>query len=215
MGRNARDGRRGARRGRPDGQRRRRPRHHDSDQGRTAARVRSPTARTATPNRSRTAPSSLRVPTGSLRRPSRSTSCPVPTASLRVNVEHPKGVSRGAYLFHVRYRTSLLRSGGIVKDGAMMGLRWTGPTWSEGIDAARCTFALPAAPTEPRAASGRPYAAGGWSDDPESAASATDPSETTRRRIAAKQGHFSPKSAAGPTSTRSSSPVRTWRGAKR
>ena len=83
-----------------------------------------------------------------------------PDGALRVNVEHPKGVSRGAYLFHVRYRTSLLRSGGISRDGAMVRLRWTGPSWAEGIDAARCTFALTPAPTEPRIANG------GVTDDP-------------------------------------------------
>jgi hypothetical protein len=73
-----------------------------------------------------------------------------PDGALRINVDSPKGVSRGLFLFHVRYRTSLLAGDRVERDGAMLRLRWTGPAFPDGIDNARCTFVLPAAPTEPR-----------------------------------------------------------------
>jgi len=76
---------------------------------------------------------------------------PRPGGGLRVTVESPRGVSRGLFLFHVRYKKSLLAQGGVKKDGAMLRATWTGPVWPEGLDNAKCTFVLPAAPTEPRA----------------------------------------------------------------
>src|SRR5438445_930023 len=45
---------------------------------------------------------------------------PRPDGALRVNVESTRGLSRGAFLFHVRYAKSLLAQGGIRRDGAML-----------------------------------------------------------------------------------------------
>src|SRR6185295_119831 len=67
-----------------------------------------------------------------------------------VNVESPRGVSRGVFLFHVRYRKNLLSGDSIRRDGAMLKVGWTGPAWQEGLDNAKCTFVFPPAPTEPR-----------------------------------------------------------------
>jgi hypothetical protein len=75
---------------------------------------------------------------------------PRPEGGLRVTIDSPKGVRHGAFLFHVRYQKNLLASS-VRREGAMLRIGWTGPTWQEGLDTARCTFVLPAAPTEPRA----------------------------------------------------------------
>ena len=77
----------------------------------------------------------------------------VPRAAggLRVNILAPRGLSRGVFVFHVRYRRALSAGDDIRRDGAMLRVRWTGPSWPEGRDNVGCTFVLPAAPTEPRA----------------------------------------------------------------
>jgi len=73
-----------------------------------------------------------------------------PDGALRVNIESARGISRGVFLFHVRYRKNLLTGESIRREGAMLRVRFTGPAWQEGLDNARCTFTLPSAPTEPR-----------------------------------------------------------------
>jgi hypothetical protein len=73
-----------------------------------------------------------------------------PDGALRVNVESPRGISRGLFLFRIRYRTNLLVKDRVERDGAMLRVRWTGPSFPDGIDNVRCTFVFPAAPTEPR-----------------------------------------------------------------
>jgi hypothetical protein len=75
---------------------------------------------------------------------------PGPDGALRINIESPRGVSRGIFLFHVRYRKNLLAGDNVRRDGAMLRIRWAGPTWQEGLDNARCTFIVPSGPTEPR-----------------------------------------------------------------
>lgn len=72
---------------------------------------------------------------------------------LRINVTAPRGLSRGTFVFHVRYRRALLAGEDIRRDGAMLRVRWTGASWAEGRDNVRCTIVVPAAPTEPRAPS--------------------------------------------------------------
>ncbi len=76
---------------------------------------------------------------------------PRPDGALRVNIESARGVSRGVFLFHVRYRKNLLAGESVRREGAMLRVRFTGPAWPEGLDNARCTFTLPPGPTEPRA----------------------------------------------------------------
>ena len=73
-----------------------------------------------------------------------------PEGGLRVGIASPRGLSRGIFLFHVRYRRNLLAAGEIRRDGAMLRVRFVSPGWSEGRDNARCTFVLPIGPTEPR-----------------------------------------------------------------
>jgi hypothetical protein len=77
----------------------------------------------------------------------------VPRAAggLRVNITAPRGLSRGVFVFRIRYRRALLPGDDIRRDGAMLRLRWTGPSWPEGRDNVGCTFVVPSAPTEPRA----------------------------------------------------------------
>ena len=76
---------------------------------------------------------------------------PRPDGALRINIDSPRGVSRGTFLFHVRYRKNLLTGDNIRRDGAMLRLRFVGPAWQEGLDNASATFVLPPAPTEPAA----------------------------------------------------------------
>lgn len=75
-----------------------------------------------------------------------------PDGALRVSVDHPRGLRAGTYLFRVRYRTNLLATGALERDGAMLRISWSGPIWSEGIGSARTTFVLPPAPAAPRSA---------------------------------------------------------------
>jgi hypothetical protein len=63
----------------------------------------------------------------------------------------PKGLRRGLYTFHLRYRVDLVQASELVRDGAMWRLTWTSPPALEGYDAAKVILALPPAPTEPRA----------------------------------------------------------------
>jgi hypothetical protein len=73
------------------------------------------------------------------------------SGGLRVNVTAPRGLSRGTFVFHVRYRRALVAGEDVRRDGAMLRVRWTGASWAEGRDNVRCTMVVPAAPTEPRA----------------------------------------------------------------
>jgi hypothetical protein len=98
-----------------------------------------------------------------------------PDGALRVNVESSRGVSRGLYLFRVRYRTNLLGGDSLRREGAMVRLRLRGPAWQEGLDNARCTFVLPSAPSEPRVAADVTAQATGSTGDDESESGAFIP----------------------------------------
>lgn len=75
-----------------------------------------------------------------------------PDGPLRIDIDGRNGVRRGIYELKVTYDVDLLKQGGVTRDGSMLLLTWQGPTWEDdGIDNARTTFAIPAAPTEPRA----------------------------------------------------------------
>jgi hypothetical protein len=78
---------------------------------------------------------------------------PVGERVLRLTVAEPKGLPRGTYVVHVRYQVDLVKARELVTDGALWKLVWTAPVALEGFDAARVTFDLPAAATEPRALS--------------------------------------------------------------
>lgn len=75
-----------------------------------------------------------------------------PDGALRVNIEHPRGLRRGTYLFRFRYRTNLLATGALERDGALLRLDWAGPIWPDGVGNVRTTFVLPPATTAPRSA---------------------------------------------------------------
>lgn len=74
-----------------------------------------------------------------------------PDGSLRLQVDDPKGLARGTYLFKFRYRTDLVKSGALERDGTMVRLRWMGPRVPNGLDSAKTTVILPPSPTEPKA----------------------------------------------------------------
>jgi hypothetical protein len=69
-------------------------------------------------------------------------------ASLRV-VFQGKGATRGAFVVFLRY-TTRLGERAIERDGNTARVRWRGPLWDDGLESARTTFVLPAAPNEPR-----------------------------------------------------------------
>lgn len=69
---------------------------------------------------------------------------------LKVTLAPGEGIKRGAFVLFVRYETDLRAQGALVDDGATTMLRWTGPAWSDGLDATKAVFELPSAPTEPK-----------------------------------------------------------------
>lgn len=78
---------------------------------------------------------------------------PKTPGALRITIDDPKGLPRGSYVVDVAYKLDLVATKAIVRDGAMWRLAWTAPAAPEGMDGARVTFELPAAPTEPSLAS--------------------------------------------------------------
>lgn len=74
--------------------------------------------------------------------------------TLRAEVDHPKGVSRGKFVFRLGYRTRLGERGLIRPQGSMVLVRWVAPRSSDGVDSARVVFRLPPGSTAPRLAEG-------------------------------------------------------------
>jgi hypothetical protein len=70
---------------------------------------------------------------------------------LRLEIDHDKGLARGAYLFRFAYRTQLLNRDLIRLDGRRAEVRWVGPRFPDGIDSAKVVFRVPTAsePPEP------------------------------------------------------------------
>ncbi|NUO47584.1 MAG: hypothetical protein HOV80_01875 [Polyangiaceae bacterium] len=73
-----------------------------------------------------------------------------PRADLDVGFEG-KGLYRGRYIVVVRYRTDLLATGSIAREGNSWLIRWLGPSWDHGLDNPRAAFTVPMGQTEPRA----------------------------------------------------------------
>ncbi len=65
------------------------------------------------------------------------------------------GLARGTYKIKLRYRTNLLATGALERDGSMVRLRWLGPKWANGLDGAKVVLWVPTAPQEPRATGDR------------------------------------------------------------
>jgi hypothetical protein len=73
-----------------------------------------------------------------------------PGGMLRLNVDATPGLSKGTFLFRVRYRKDLVGTGQLRREGGMVSLAWASPELDQGLDNVRCTFVLPTAPTAPR-----------------------------------------------------------------
>ncbi len=71
---------------------------------------------------------------------------------VHATVDDVKGLRRGQYTFELRYALGLAGRR-LTRSGAFYRLRFATPPMSEGTDGMRVVFDLPAAPTEPRAAS--------------------------------------------------------------
>jgi hypothetical protein len=79
-----------------------------------------------------------------------------PDGGLRLQVDDSRGLPRGTYVLKFRYRTDLVRSGALEKDGTMVKLRWLGVRLPNGLDSAKTVVVVPSAPTEPVAGGSGP-----------------------------------------------------------
>ena len=69
---------------------------------------------------------------------------------LRIEIDSPKGVRRGMYLFKLGYKTNLVDRNLVKPLGSLVEIRWVGPRFNDGLDSARVIFRLPPATTPPR-----------------------------------------------------------------
>ena len=74
-----------------------------------------------------------------------------PDGVIRVDIANGAGIRRGTYELVLSYDTDLLQQDCVKRDGSLLTLTWIGPTWDNGIDSMRTTFAIPASPTSPTA----------------------------------------------------------------
>jgi hypothetical protein len=70
--------------------------------------------------------------------------------SLGLEVDLPKGLRSGTWLFKVRYRTNLLAGGRLKQRAGGLELAWVGPRLESGVDGVRAIFRLPASNNPPR-----------------------------------------------------------------
>lgn len=71
--------------------------------------------------------------------------------TVHVTVDEPRALMRGNFTFAVHWRVDLAASRALVRDGATWRLTWSSPVATDGFDAARTVFELPAAPDPPQA----------------------------------------------------------------
>ncbi len=69
--------------------------------------------------------------------------------TLALEVDDPKGLRRGTFLWRFSYHTDLLGRGMITSQATHADLRWVGPRYPDGIDSVKVIVALPSAPTPP------------------------------------------------------------------
>ena len=69
---------------------------------------------------------------------------------LVIDIDHPRGIRRGTFLFEFKYVTDLSSGDRIRREGGSVELSWVGPRFQDGIDSARVVFRLPAAPNPPQ-----------------------------------------------------------------
>lgn len=70
--------------------------------------------------------------------------------SLKIEIDHEKGLRRGRYLFRFAYKTNLVGRDLITAKGAGVELRWVGPRLESGVDSAKVVFRLPRAAKAPQ-----------------------------------------------------------------
>ena len=70
--------------------------------------------------------------------------------TLGLEVDLPKGIRSGTYLFKVRYRTDLAARGRFRRRASSVELGWVGPRLDAGIDGVRAIVRLPAGDMAPR-----------------------------------------------------------------
>jgi hypothetical protein len=71
--------------------------------------------------------------------------------TVRVLIDQPRAFLRGTFTFNVKWKLNFAAAHALVFDGTSWRLSWSAPVASDGIDASRTVFDLPAAPEEPRA----------------------------------------------------------------
>jgi len=69
--------------------------------------------------------------------------------TLRIDIDHPKGLRTGSYLFRFRYTTHLLERDKLRRRGPAAEVEWVGPRFADGVDVAKVVFRLPAGPAPP------------------------------------------------------------------
>jgi hypothetical protein len=70
--------------------------------------------------------------------------------TVRITVDEPRQLMRGSFTFDVKWHVDLAASRALVRDGATWRLTWSSPVATDGFDAARTIFELPAAPDPPQ-----------------------------------------------------------------
>jgi hypothetical protein len=70
--------------------------------------------------------------------------------SLGLEVDQPKGLRGGTYLFKVRYRTNLVARDLVHRRSGSLEIGWVGPRLDAGLDGARAIFRLPPSDVVPR-----------------------------------------------------------------
>jgi hypothetical protein len=70
--------------------------------------------------------------------------------SLGLEVDQPKGLRGGTWLFKVRYRTNLAERDRLRIRGGAVEIGWVGPRLDAGVDGVRAIFRLPPSDTAPR-----------------------------------------------------------------
>lgn len=69
--------------------------------------------------------------------------------TLRLEIDHPKGLRTGTYVFRFRYGTQLLARDKIRLRGTSAEVEWVGPRFADGVDVARVVFRVPSGPVPP------------------------------------------------------------------
>ena len=70
--------------------------------------------------------------------------------TVRITVDEPRALMHGSFTFDVKWHVDLAASRALVRDGATWRLTWSSPVATDGFDAARTIFELPAAPDPPQ-----------------------------------------------------------------